>query len=200
MTSIVEICNQALGHIAARSKVETVFPAPESTVEARNCNIYFHTARKATLEAFDWDFASREGTLSLYAGDATPDRWGFQYAWPADCVAPREIVRALRTTDEIPFKTSLSSDESTKLIWTDEEDASLRYTRDLENVERWPATATTALGWMLGFYLAVPVSRSLALQKECMEAFNYSLGQATAYTARTQREDAPRMSSWHRAR
>lgn len=198
MTSIVDICNQAIGHVGGKSKVQTVFPAPEATEAGRNCYLYFHAARRATLEAFDWRFASREQSLALYG--TAPSRYTYQYAWPSDCLLPREIVQTTRAHDPVPFETGLSDDGTTKLILCDVEDAVLRYTRDLDNMTLWPEVANDALGWRLGMYLAIPLTRNAEMQKACENGFKFSLGQAHAVSANTRRKDPPRSSSWHRAR
>lgn len=193
MSSILDTCNRALGHIGA-NKVQQVFPSPEDSEEARACYQFFDQARKTTLEAVDWKFASREKTLSLTG--TPPAKWGYQYAYPADCLMPREIVKSTRSGDSIPFDTSLSDDELTRIILTDSENASLRYTRDLSNTELWPTIASEVLCWRLGMLIAVPITRSTDMQKVCERGFQLALGDAKTVLANLPRKDKKRRARW----
>ena len=200
MTDAVTICNMALGHVGARSKVSQVFPSPENSEEARNCFIYYETARKAALESFDWQFASREVSLALYADDDTPVRWQYQYAWPDDCINPIEIIRLDFDDEPIAFATGISSDGTTKLIFTDEEDAALRFTADIENPTLFPATFEASFAWRLSMDLAIPLTRNRDVFMTCADGFAQSLPEARKASANRGRHHKQQKASWHKGR
>lgn len=200
---IATVCNMALAHVGAKNTVQQVFPTPEGSAEARACHIHFETCRNATLEAVDWAFASRERELSLFDGPG--DRWTYRYAWPSDCLAPREIVPTARGVDPIPFDSGLHVQDLPyravqRLILTDQPEAVLRYTMEVTDTRLWPSVAIDALAWRLAMNLAAPLTRSADLQRVAAEAFRLSLSQAVIYSANLRREDPPRHSRWHQAR
>jgi hypothetical protein len=69
------VCKLALAWLGADpdklSDVDTI--TTSSTKEEQLCNIVFDTARKAVLEAKNWQFATRESQLNLAAGTAEAD-------------------------------------------------------------------------------------------------------------------------------
>lgn len=201
MTSIVQICNMAIGHIRGANKVQTVFPAPEGSEEARACFIYYAAARDAALEARDWSFASRETTLALVG--TPPTRWAYQYAWPNNCLIPREIVSGVLDGEPIPFEVTIDEALSQKLILTDEITASLRYTAVVEDPSMYSAGFTMALSYRLAMDLAIPLKGDAKLQGAMREAFNAAAGEASFSNTNARqayRRSSPRGSTATRAR
>lgn len=200
MTAAVDICNMALGRLRARNKVTTVFPSPEATEEARQCHVYYHPARQAALEAHDWSFASNEASLALYAGDETPERWLYQYAFPSGCLVPREIVKGDPDEDAIPYQVALSSDQTTHLILTDQKDAVLRFTRDIENPTLFTPGFVQALSWALAVDLAMPITGKSEIMDDCSKAYQRALSSAETYASDQVTNRSGRHAAWHRGR
>lgn len=136
---------------------ETITSLTESTTEAKYCNIFFDDSRKDALADADWWFASIEVALAL-TGTA-PDRWDFCYAYPTDCLKDREIVRLSLDQDPIDYELGMSSDKSTRLIYTNEEDAKLRYTTDVTNPALFSQNFVMAFAARMAMNLAMPLTR-----------------------------------------
>jgi hypothetical protein len=98
MTSAIDICNEALASIGARSVIASF---TESSKEAVNCQIFYGPTRTALLRAAHWGFARKQQLLSELgnAQDSTaPYPWGYKYAYPADCERFRYLVPQPVTT------------------------------------------------------------------------------------------------------
>lgn len=202
MTSEVQICNMALGHVRADNRVQTVFPFPEDSEEARQCFIFYETARDAVLEAHQWSFAAREATLALTA-NTPPTRWTYEYAFPADCIKPRAIAPTGHTAEPIPFETAIDSDLGQRLIWTDEAAASLIYTARVEDPNVYTPGFVTAFARRLGAELAIPLKGDAKIQDAQLNAFNALISMVAtsdANTGQSYRRSTPRGSTATRAR
>lgn len=200
-TSIAQICNMAIGHVGGKKYVQTVFPAPEDSREARLCYAFYPTARDAVLEAADWKFASKTSTLAL-SGTA-PDNWEYQYAWPAGCIMPRSIFLGAEPADPIAFEVGLSDDELTKYIWTDQEDARLRFTARVEDPTLYTPSCVEAISWRLGIDLSIPLKGNSKIQEAMQNGFLRAMGHATSNNAnmgQARRRTKPRGSTSTMAR
>ena len=105
MTSAVDICNQALGAIGARTSIASL---SESSAEAQQCALYYTDTVKRSLRAAHWGFARKFANLSLlkalpgtpentdswdgvWSPDLPPPPWLYTYAYPTDCLQVRFI-------------------------------------------------------------------------------------------------------------
>lgn len=82
MTSIIDICNAALDHVAGNP----ITSLDDQVEQARLCKRNFPLARDATLRAFPWPCAIRSDTLAPLANTTVP--WGsaYEYQLPTDCL------------------------------------------------------------------------------------------------------------------
>jgi hypothetical protein len=107
MTSIVDVCNNALANIGTRSSISVL---TEDSAEARACNLQFYTVLETLLRSAPWNFARKFVTMSLLkALPGTPENqttpvdslwhttyppppWFYSYAYPSDCVLARYVL------------------------------------------------------------------------------------------------------------
>lgn len=101
MTSAVEICNRALGLIAARS---TISALNENSPEANACAIWYPDARDWLLRTYRWNFARAQISMTLLQTAPGVDEqpasntiwsfapWAYEYAYPPDCLQFRYIL------------------------------------------------------------------------------------------------------------
>lgn len=150
MANAVEICNLALGHLGSEANVASINP-PDGSVEAGYCARYFPIARKVMLTMFEWNFAIKRKELAQVANQS--DVWLFAYAQPSDCLKPWSILKAgaVRESDGAEFTVEDS------VIYTNEPNAVLRYTRDVTDTTRYTPQFDSALSWLLASYLAGPI-------------------------------------------
>jgi hypothetical protein len=193
-----EICNIALLRAGC---TETIDSLAESTEEAEAANVHYGPARDALLEEFSWPFATRRATLAL--STETRTGWDYVYDLPGDCLAPRSIVGEFRTPgegEEIPFAVELSDDGSTKLLLTDQENAVLSYTSQVESVGLFSPLFVDALAWRLAseFALALPVKPQVGMAMK--QGYEAALLRAGASMLRQSKEDAAPDSEFIRER
>lgn len=93
MTSPVDICNRALGEIAARVIINS-FDDPGPAALAARLN--YDTVRRKLLRTAPWNFARKQIALSQLNVASTPPGvpfpWVFEYAYPSDCVKFRYLL------------------------------------------------------------------------------------------------------------
>jgi hypothetical protein len=104
-TAPIDICNQALASIGARS---TIASFDEDSEAARNCSLQYESTLKQLLRAAQWGFCRRYANLAvLKAAPGTqtptvtsatwddswpPPGWLYSYAYPSDCIQMRYVV------------------------------------------------------------------------------------------------------------
>lgn len=163
MASVVQICNMALSHIGSDARVTSISP-PDGSVEAGHCATFYDQARTELLEPGTWSFALKRANLAEVANAS--DAWAYAYAKPSDCL---RALRVLRPTAGLTVFTqdqyALTSDDSDSapfaiegdVLYTNEPDAVLVYTRDLTDSTKFPPSFTSALSFLLAGYLAGPI-------------------------------------------
>lgn len=168
----VTVCNLALSYLG-ESPISSLDPAVDSSVTASLCARFYTTARNDLLGRRPWTFATRRKVLSAVASDWA--QWDYAYGVPADCLRPQAVQvtdsdddYALVATDwltpsdvqtsptqlpKVVFTIEQDADGN-RVLYTDLQDASLRYTAKVCDVSLWPAWFTKALAWLLAADLA----------------------------------------------
>jgi hypothetical protein len=151
MASIVEICNMAISHLGTGKDIASI---TESSEEARACNRFYETAKDSVMEDYPWPFARTFATLNLIATDPT-EEWSYSYRYPTDC------LRINRLQNERSFETRQSrvnyiigSDTGGRIIYTNEQNAKIEYTRRISTVTLQSASFNLALSFRLAMLVA----------------------------------------------
>lgn len=155
MASKTEIFNMALSHLAVGKDVSNL--ETEQSEEARVGRRLYDTALRATLAAFNWPFATRIVALALIEEEPNSE-WAFSYRYPSDCLNIRRVLSGIRNDNRqtrAPYK--MAGDDTGTIIFTDEEDAQIEYTKYIDNPLIYPADFTLALS----YYLAAMAAPSL---------------------------------------
>ena len=150
MANAVELSNMALSHLGSDAVVVSLSP-PDGSVEAGHCARFYPIARKVLLTTFEWSFATKRATLAEVDNDSHV--WLFAYALPADCLKPWAILKAGATRESDSANYAIEDN----VLYTNEENAVLRYTRDITDTTRFTAQFDSALSWVLASYLAGPL-------------------------------------------
>ena len=154
MTSVVSICNQAIGRLRAKQ----IGALTDDTVEANACTTYYETARDLVLADFPWNFANKAVAIALLA--ETPIEWSFAYAYPTGALTITKLMAASKLrhyTDPTQWEVGLLSDD-TKAILTNLDVAYAKYTLRLTNVNHFSPHFVTALSWYLASEIAIPIA------------------------------------------
>lgn len=150
MASKTSVCNQALLHLKNSKLITNV--DTDNTVQSTAFLTFWDDAVEEILRAFDWPFAKEIAALAPVEED--PDdavEWAFAYRWPADCLLARYIVDGnLQPSAESPrIAFEVGADDTGRLILTNEEDASLAYTKSIDDVTFMSPKVRRALSWKL---------------------------------------------------
>lgn len=156
MASDADIANMALSHLGIGEEIASL---TEKSDEARACNRFFEPCRDATLRDFPWPFATKFAVLGLVEeiddDDATEDEWDYSYRYPPDCAKIIRIRSGSRNDsrdERVPYK--IAKDTSGRLIYTDEEDATVEYIELITDPERFTPDFYMALSFRLAAMIA----------------------------------------------
>jgi hypothetical protein len=193
--SIVLICNMALDHVGTRSTIEAI---TEESTEAKKCNLWYDYSRLQVLEDFNWNFARKRLTMAAHGDDPPSGIWTYRYQYPADCVKIREVEHA-NGIDSPPFEVEMSED-GTKSVLTNAEDAILVYTFDQTTPEFFSSKFVDALSWKLAAHIAFSLTGKRAIVQDALRTYEVVLRSAMAANASEGVDDKPREAEHIRAR
>ena len=174
MSSVVQICNQALANINARA---TIASLTESSVSARACQIWYEPSRRKALEVRGWGFARKRIIGAEHSSPAPTAQWQYRYQYPSDAVRVREMEHGINDFTQ-PFEIEIA-DDSTKSIVTNVGDATIVYTFDQEDTAFFTPTFTDALAWLIASKIAVPVTGSPQLADYANKQYETALRTAS---------------------
>lgn len=192
MTSVVEICNQALSHIRAGG----INSLTEASFVAQQCALHYAPTRDWLLEDHAWQFAKQTRPLSLL--QLTTNEWEYIYAYPSDTIkvnylmplqdysgvsglnAANSFLSIYGTTEperfsrvQIPYQ--ILNINGTKVIATNLSEAVISYQRVVEDPEAYSRAFVQALAYLLSSKLAVSIvgaEKGAALRQELISFYN----------------------------
>lgn len=195
MSSDVEICNQALRHLG----LGTISSLDENRREAKDCKLFFATARDAVLVDHAWNFAHKR---RLLAGFAIPDdylgKYSFAYIYPADCKKARKVLLSGGTAPQ-DFEV-VRSPTGEKIILTNANPAVLVYTMTVTDPNWFDADFIEALALKLAAKLARPLTASAQAEQAMTTLYANAINAAKTTDAKEgEPEDVPDVP-WIKAR
>ena len=176
MSSEIDICNLALGYLGDDATVSSLYP-PEGSAQAEHCARFYPIARTALLGLHHWNFATRRVPVAKLSA-APPSGFLFAYAVPADLVTAIAVLDPNNTDEFNPDKFSTyiieSLSDGTKVIYTNQDGAVLRYVADVDDPTKFDPSFVEALSWLLASKLAGPIIKGATgagMARECMGEF-----------------------------
>ena len=176
MATEVDICNLALAHLGDDATIATLSP-PEGSAQAEKAARFYPIARNTLLQMHTWNFAAKRGNLALTAN--TLDQWDYAYTAPADMMSPVAIISPTAQND---YATRMSAGDTPggitsnyaptivagqytpqqfavegTFIYTNQENAMLRYQAFITDPSLFSPLFVTTLSWHLASMLAGPV-------------------------------------------
>tara|TARA_B100001287_G_scaffold63896_1_gene51893 strand:- start:7711 stop:8379 length:669 start_codon:yes stop_codon:yes gene_type:complete len=176
MATEVDICNLALAHLGDDATIASLNP-PEGSAQAEKAARFYPIARNTLLEMHTWNFASKRGNLALTTN--TLDQWDYAYVAPADMMSPVSIISPTAQND---YATRMSAGDTPgnltanfaptivagqytpqqfaiegDLIYTNQENAMLRYQAFVTDPSLFSPLFVITLSWHLASMLAGPV-------------------------------------------
>jgi len=157
MTSEVSVCNLALSHLGDEATVSSIDP-PEGSEQAERCAMFYPIARNTVLESHAWGCATTREPLVELADVDPPDSWAYAYAYPNSCLRPLVLLMPGASDDDDGKDFVVEETEGgTRVIYTNVEDAELRYIFLQDDTTRYSALMVNAIARLLASYLAGPV-------------------------------------------
>lgn len=200
MSTKTEICNMTISHLGIGKEISNV--DSEKSQEASACRRFFDTARDATLRDHQWSFAKKY--LALGKVEDTPNtEYLFSYRYPSDCVKALKILSGIRQdTRQSRVHYIIASDSQGKLIFTDAQDAVLKYTFRNEAIDQWPEDYNVAFSFRLAAYTAPRLTAGdpFKLKREMLAQYRLELSIAMSSDLNEQQDEEVPNSEFHRAR
>lgn len=193
--SAIAICNLALKEAGGNA----IASLSEQSEEALLCSLFYEPCIDHALRGFKWSFATKIKPLAVVAGAEVPG-WDYIYAHPADCLAPRKIIREEGAQDTPPKFQVMASDSGTqKLICTNEPQAWLEYTARITDPAQFDSQFIMALVYRLAADLVTPLTGEPARREGLLQIFSAFLQEAQATSANEQ-PDRPSFTRYVDAR
>lgn len=218
MASEVDICNLALGHLGDNATVASLDP-PEGSAQAEHCARFYPMARDALLELHDWNFATRRAQLALL-GSAWSE-WQYSYEMPSDCLNVIAVLASDATDDySAPLNLGFTQtgvvntgqgvytpqpyvcevdDLGRQVVYTNQEDAVLRYVAYVTDTTKFSPLFTQTLSWQLAALLAGPIIKGdagAAEAKRCLQMAGAYMAKATESDAQQRRVNPTQSVGW----
>ena len=210
MASEVDICNLALAHLGDTATVSSLNP-PEGSAQAEHCARFYPIARDTLLELHRWNFSMRRSVPASLTSDWT--EWEYAYALPANTMTVLSVLPDDSTDDYstrfAPADTLLSYApivaagaytpqaytietlaDGQLVLYTDQENAVLRYTVRITDTTKFSSLFVMSLSWHLASMLAGPIIKGETGAAEAKRAVQM-LGQ---YLIQAQSEDSNQRS------
>jgi hypothetical protein len=204
LSSEVDICNLALSNIGDEAEVIAIKP-PDDSVQARHCGRFYPISRDELLEMHTWTFAVTRATLAVVAAGA-PSEWAYAYALPAKYLKALAVLRPDAYEDDKGEDFIIESDaDGGRILYTNVEEAVLRYIRVIEDTTKFTPGFVIALSHLLASKLAGPMIKGttgMQVSQGQMKLFMVELANARSQDANSGQRStyANRISSIQRAR
>ncbi|MHA8112854.1 hypothetical protein ACX122_07025 [Kosakonia cowanii] len=199
MASVVEICNRALSSIGNSRSINSL---NEASKEAGECSLYFDACRDSVLADFDWNFATKRVALAD-TGTPPPD-WKFAYRYPTDCVRITEImvpgVRNPTAAQRISYEVGADASGTGKLIYTDQEDAWMKYVGRVTDVNMYDAIFAEALAWRLAAAINMALTGNADLGNNALNMYGRVILSAGSHSLNESQEPVMPESEFTSAR
>lgn len=175
MGSKVDICNTALAHLGQRAVIQSISP-PESSYEAQQCARFYPQAVAECLEERNWGFAiTRESLAQLSV--TPPASWVYAYEIPNLCIRILAVLLPGQTDDN----TSEDYIVEGTTIYTNATNATIRFTKLIDDPTLYGAVFTSAVAWLLAHYLAGGIIKGdagIKASEGAYKAYQIQLGKA----------------------
>ena len=197
MSSVVDLCNLALSRLGDSATVASIDP-PEGSAQAEHCSRVYPIARDSLLEMHDWKFATRRAVLSELTVDSF--NWTYAYAEPNGALRIISVLDATQSAEDesYPFAAE-SGEDGAALIYTNLQDATVRYVARVTDTTKFSPLFADALAWLLASHIAGPLIKGTAGQaaaKACYTNFNLVFSYAKVSDANQRKSEPTHTPGW----
>lgn len=225
MASKIDIANLALTHLGESNTIVSIEP-PSGSPYARYAATFYPMARDFLLSIYPWNFNTRR--ISPATLDSEASSYAYAYAVPNEALTILSVLPPNTTDDYVGgLTTALQSvvfisdletiatgalpqnfarevlADGQHVIYTNVEDAVIRYTMKIENPAKFSAPFVMALSRLLASYLAGPVikgKRGVDVGKAQFQIFIGVMGMAQTHDANQSKNTLQWKPPWMRNR
>lgn len=208
MTIDLQICNEALAEIGARS---TIADPAEVSTEANAARLFFDVMRQRLLRAVHWGFArqtlllTQSGTLQ---NGTSPYPYLYQYDLPDDSLTIRyilptnagDLTAPLSPRRDCRFLVTLNADADAKVIVSNVPYAVAVYTADVDDVTLFDPLFHAAYVAALAAKFVMPCTGNVALKSTYQQIAELTLQTAQAADANEAVPSTDSIPDWLLAR
>lgn len=191
MASVVEICNQALMALGAR----TINSLSDENESARLMSAKYQWVRDAVLADHPWNSAAMRTTLPADA-EGPAFGWAYAYALPADWLRGRMVFDG----QGAPLDPTLWRVENGKILTDQGPPLKVLYTRRISDPNLFEPLLREALAARLAVELCEAFDQSQSMTETLRGIYERKLAEARSADAQESAEDPICRSSWLAAR
>lgn len=187
MSSVVAICNLALGHIGK----DDITSIDEASAEAKACKKFYQITLDVALQAYPWRWAKKTISLAQLT-NGKENKWLYAYQRPDDC------LKVIRVVDESLADYMPSGDGiiqgghayeiEGQTIYCDLSPAYLVYTQKVSDPAVFPPAFVDAMGAALAARIAMPITRDPKFRNDAITLARQAMAAAQEYDANEVRE------------
>jgi hypothetical protein len=169
--TVVQLCNTALSRIGVSNYIASL---SEASQEAIVCNVHYEQCRDRLLREVHWPFAKAYQTLALVTegeNTAWEAEWNFAYRYPSDALLVHRVLTANGRRETIAEPFEIGSDSVGRLIFCDQADIAIEYTRRIDDPSQFDQLFFSCLGWLLAAEIAMPLAVSENLRKQAVQMY-----------------------------
>lgn len=166
MATEISLCNLALSYLGDTARVTAIQP-PDGSVQASLCATFYPLARDTLLAKYPWNFTKARAALVANTTADSLDAWYYAYDLPTDCMTPVSVHIPGDAGDHKGQDFVTEGD----VLYTDIDEAVLRYTTRVTDVSKFPQLFDMALARLLASMLAGPLIKGT----EGMKVSEYQL-------------------------
>lgn len=186
-TSEIMIANYALGHLGIGNQIVAF---TEQSKPAQACLQFYAQTRDEVLREFPWPFATVTVAPALVATDPTTE-WGYSYRYPSDAISLQGFLTGGPRNSPVQVVHAISEDATGLVIYTDQPDAVIQYTKRVTNPVFFPPDFTQAVAYLLASYIAPQVAGGdqFKLGATAFQKYQYQVSKAAAASTREELPD-----------
>lgn len=169
MATDLDIANLALDQIGGG---EVTSITADTSSAGKRVARYFPMALVASLEKFDWSFASTRSSAINATGSAPKSGFEHKYPVPSGCVKLREVL------DDDGATISSWVEESGYILCNDDGPIYVRFTEELDSIVDLPLAFAEAVAYRLAAFLAPPHTSNPGLRQAMLAEWARCLSEA----------------------
>jgi hypothetical protein len=167
MSTSTDLANRSLSEHLGVTKIDDITGTDDIS---EKCLLAYNASRQSVLTVHRWKFAERRVALAI-ASSVEVIGFTYSYTYPSDCLIIRRMYNPNSEHENIAYTTTTDVTKTLHYINTDQEDAVLIYTADVNSVPLLPPLFQDALVLDMASKLAMSIKRDREMSFALKELF-----------------------------